>query len=165
MYSENCKWISNVCEWGCIDSWGSRGALISTLTSSHVTSPMPPHGQRSVLSQRLSFLAPSPRTISFTQPHKGRYQYKLDMSLGRGTCCWGALSASSVEQQSSSGRCLWTPKWAFSHYQPRFHNSSLVGKHACMHLKGEGIWVRHRGDKETTLQEGWLCSSGTESAR
>lgn len=41
--SWNHKWISNVCEWGRIDSWESHAALISMLASSHVTSPTAPH--------------------------------------------------------------------------------------------------------------------------
>lgn len=152
-----------MCGWGRIDSWGSRSALISVLTSSHVTSPASPRW--SVLSQTLTFPAPIPRMISFTQTHKGRYHYKLDMSLGWGTHCWGMPSVSSAEQQSCSSKYLWTCEWTFSHYQPWFHNSSLIGKHTYMCLRGERIWVRDQADKESTLQEGWLCSSGTKSTR
>lgn len=92
-------------------------------------SPASPHW--SVLSQTLTFPAPIPSMISFTQPHKGRCHYKLDMSLGWGTHCQGMPSASSAEQQSCSSRCLWTREWAFSHYQPWFHNFS----HRQTHLR------------------------------
>lgn len=49
-----------------------------------------------------------------------------------------------LEQQNSSSRCLWTPKWAFSQHQPWFHNSSLANKLCLSVLKrrrdlGQGL--------------------------
>lgn len=43
-----------------------------------------------------------------------------------------------VEQQNSSSRCLWTPEWAFSQHQPRFHNSSLANKQPVCAQKKKG---------------------------
>lgn len=94
-----------------------------------------------------------------------KHQHKLGIFRGQGTQCWGVPLSYSDEKQNLSGRCLWAPKWAFSHCHPQFHNSALTGKHTYMRLKGEEIWVRDWGDRETTLQEKWLCSWGIKNNR
>lgn len=47
-----------------------------------------------------------------------------------------------LEQQNSSNRCLWTPKWAFSQHQPWFHNSSLANKQPVCAQKEKGSGSR-----------------------
>lgn len=50
--------------------------------SSHVMSHMQPYWQWSALSRMLSFPAPNLRNISFTKPHKYRYQYEYVPQTG-----------------------------------------------------------------------------------